>query len=196
MDICSQAARNAKGDKSAVHRNDQWEYRHWTLCGTLFHLPWRCSQIVHSFRNENCHGEGTRQITHDPSSYSWSGSFEWHESLRQYGFFAQWNLWLTYWRDLHVADGENLVALRWTNNPYPITVKREPHSLYVSYDAAASLDRRVKNEYNSHMIKCTPEELTKHAAHASEQQARFTNGNPFGPHVIVASEPASEYLRA
>ena len=97
-------------------------------------------------------------------------------NLRQYGHFAQWSLLLTYWRDLHVANGENLIALQWTNNPYPITVKRESHSLYISYDAAASHDRRVKNEYNSHMIKSTPDQLTKHAAHASEQQTRFTNG--------------------
>jgi len=104
--------------------------------------------------------------------------------------------------NLCTTDGENLCALRWRNNPFtasPIPlpgdtlppIQFDPPSLYVSFDAASSLNCNVRKEYNSHMVEVTPEELTKHVKPASENISLFKTKTPHGPHVIVASEPAT-----
>jgi len=90
--------------------------------------------------------------------------------------------------NLCATDGDSLVALRWRNSG---DEPEMPPSLYVSYNAAALLDRRHHhNPWNATQIECTPEELTENAKPASEQLQQ-SGWNPHGPHVIVASEPAN-----
>jgi glutamine amidotransferase len=94
------------------------------------------------------------------------------------------------------ADGESLVALRWRNRSFTgLGVVEHPPSLYVSYNAAASFNRKHKHHpWVTNVTECTPEELTKNAKPASEQ-LQSLEWNPHGPHVIVASEPASKFLK-
>ena len=91
------------------------------------------------------------------------------------------------------ANGEVLVAIRWKNNPQQLAESElKPLSLYMSYSAAASLCRRSKSLKTTPAPKCPADQLLERIKPASAnltQPHRFIN--PFGIHVIVASEPAS-----
>ena len=91
------------------------------------------------------------------------------------------------------ANGEVLVAIRWKNNPQQLAESElKPLSLYMSYSAAASLRRRSKSLKTTPAPKCPADQLLERIKPASAnltQPHRFIN--PFGIHVIVASEPAS-----
>ncbi|KAF9002999.1 nucleophile aminohydrolase [Cyathus striatus] len=94
--------------------------------------------------------------------------------------------------NLCATDGENLVAIRWRNNPDPTQPPdRNPPSLYVSYNAGASLNRNHKEDYNADKTEVPAQEVTESAEPASEKKGQFTDFNPHGPHVIIASEPAT-----
>jgi len=88
--------------------------------------------------------------------------------------------------NLCATDGESLVALRYRNHP-----TEDPPSLYVSFTAAASLNRKHNDEWNANQNTTSAEHLVKNARHASEVHGQEDMYNPHGYHVIVASEPVT-----
>ena len=93
------------------------------------------------------------------------------------------------WPRFLIADGESLVALRYRNHP-----TEDPPSLYVSFTAAASLNRKHNDEWNANQNTTSAEDLVKNARHASEVHGQEDMDNPHGYHVIVASEPVSKLI--
>ena len=92
-----------------------------------------------------------------------------------------------HWTIICAADGESLIALRYRNHP-----TEQPPSLYVSFTAAGSLNRKYRKD--STETGSPAHEIIGSAGAASELELEAIPPNPHGPHVIVASEPASESL--